>query len=43
MYFGKNVDELTMIEGAFLAGLVRSPSGYDPIRRPSGAAPASSR
>ena len=22
-----------MIEGAFLAGLVRSPSGYDPIRK----------
>jgi penicillin-binding protein 1A len=34
VYFGKNVGELTMIEGAFLAGLVRSPSGYDPIRRP---------
>ena len=33
IYFGKNVGELTMIEGAFLAGLVRSPSGYDPIRR----------
>ena len=34
VYFGKNVEELTMIEGAFLAGLVRSPSGYDPIRNP---------
>jgi membrane peptidoglycan carboxypeptidase len=33
-YFGKNVEELTMIEGAFLAGLVRSPSGYDPIGNP---------
>jgi penicillin-binding protein 1A len=33
IYFGKNVGELTMVEGAFLAGLVRSPSGYDPIRR----------
>jgi membrane peptidoglycan carboxypeptidase len=32
VYFGKNVDGLTMIEGAFLAGLVRSPSGFDPIR-----------
>jgi len=32
VYFGKNVGELTMIEGGFLAGLVRSPSGYDPIR-----------
>lgn len=34
VYFGKNVEELEMIEGAFLAGLIRSPSGYDPIRRP---------
>ena len=33
-YFGKNVQDLTMIEGAFLAGLVRSPSGYDPINNP---------
>jgi membrane peptidoglycan carboxypeptidase len=32
VYFGKNVGELTMIQGAFLAGLVRSPSGFDPIR-----------
>ncbi len=34
VYFGKNVEDLTMIEGAFLAGLVQSPSGYDPIRHP---------
>ena len=34
VYFGKSVDELTLLEGAFLAGLVRSPSGYDPIRNP---------
>ncbi len=34
IYFGKPASELTMIEGAFLAGLIRSPSGYDPIRRP---------
>lgn len=34
VYFGKNVEELDMIDGAFLAGLIRSPSGYDPIRRP---------
>ena len=34
VYFGKNVEQLDMIEGAFLAGLIRSPSGYDPIRRP---------
>ncbi|MEA3185928.1 MAG: penicillin-binding protein, partial [Ilumatobacteraceae bacterium] len=32
VYFGKNAGDLTMLEGAFLAGLVRSPSGFDPIR-----------
>jgi penicillin-binding protein 1A len=32
VYFGKNVSDLSMVEGAFLAGLVRSPSGFDPIR-----------
>ncbi len=34
VYYGKSVSDLTMIEGAFLAGLVRSPTGYDPFRRP---------
>lgn len=34
VYFGKNVEQLDTIEAAFLAGLIRSPSGYDPIRRP---------
>jgi len=34
VYFGKSVDQLTTLEGAFLFGLVRSPSGYDPIRNP---------
>jgi penicillin-binding protein 1A len=34
VYFGKRVDQLNIIEGAFLAGLIRSPSGFDPIRRP---------
>jgi penicillin-binding protein 1A len=34
VYFGKTVDELTFIEAAFLAGLVRSPSGYDPVIHP---------
>jgi penicillin-binding protein 1A len=33
-YFAKQVGELTLIEAAFLAGLVRSPSGYDPINNP---------
>jgi len=32
VYFGKDAKDLTLVEGAFLAGLVRSPSGYDPIR-----------
>lgn len=34
VYFGKKVEQLSMVEGGFLAGLVRSPSGYDPIRNP---------
>jgi len=33
-YFGKQVADLSLIEAAFLAGLVRSPSGYDPISNP---------
>jgi len=33
-YFGKPVERLSLVEGAFLAGLIRSPMGYDPIRRP---------
>ena len=33
VYFGKSASELTMIEGAFLAGLVRSPSSLDPITK----------
>jgi len=33
-YFGKSVDQLTMIEGGFLGGLIRNPVGYDPILRP---------
>jgi len=33
-YFAKTVDQLSFIEAAFLAGLVRSPSGYDPITEP---------
>ena len=31
---GKNALDLTFIESAFLAGLVRSPSGFDPINNP---------
>ena len=33
-YFGKRAVDLTFIESAFLAGLVRSPSGFDPINEP---------
>ena len=33
-YFGKTADDLSFIESAFLAGLVRSPSGFDPINEP---------
>jgi penicillin-binding protein 1A len=33
-YFGKNVDQLDLWEGVFLAGLIRNPSGYDPIAHP---------
>lgn len=32
-YFGVRVEDLTLVQGAFLAGLIRSPSGYDPFRR----------
>ena len=34
VYFGKSVGELTLVEGAFLAGLIQAPTSYDPIRRP---------
>ena len=30
-YFGKHTADLTFVESAFLAGLVQSPSAYDPI------------
>lgn len=33
-YFGKPVQQLTLIEAAFLAGLVQAPSSYDPIINP---------
>ncbi len=34
VYFGKSVSELTLVDGAFLAGLIQAPTSYDPIRRP---------
>lgn len=35
VYFGKDVDELTIEEGTFLVGMVRAPSAYDPIKNRS--------
>ncbi|NDF69235.1 MAG: LLM class flavin-dependent oxidoreductase, partial [Actinobacteria bacterium] len=35
VYFGKDVKDLTIEEGAFLVGLVRAPSAYDPINNRS--------
>ncbi len=32
-YFGKDVEQLDLLEGAFLAGMIRNPAGYDPIYR----------
>jgi membrane peptidoglycan carboxypeptidase len=34
VYFGKSIEQLTMIEGAFLGGLIRNPTDYDPFVRP---------
>lgn len=36
-YFNKNLDELTIAEAAFLAGLPKAPSNYDPSRQPAAA------
>jgi len=33
-YFGTNAKDLTWLQGATLAGLVKNPSGYDPINNP---------
>jgi membrane peptidoglycan carboxypeptidase len=33
-YFGTNAKDLTLLQGATLAGLVRNPSGYDPLTSP---------
>src|SRR3954447_20156100 len=33
-YFGTNAKDLTLLQGATLAGLVKNPSGYDPISNP---------
>ncbi|MGB9867885.1 MAG: transglycosylase domain-containing protein [Bacillota bacterium] len=36
-YFNKDVSELTLAEGAFLAGIIQAPSAYDPYTRFSAA------
>ncbi len=33
-YWGKAAKDLTVEDGAFLAGLIRNPVGYDPFKRP---------
>jgi membrane peptidoglycan carboxypeptidase len=33
-YFGTNAKDLTLVQGATLAGLVKNPTGYDPITNP---------
>ena len=34
VYFGVPVEQLNLVQGAFLAGLIQAPTSYDPIRRP---------
>ncbi len=36
-YFNKSVEQLGLVEGAMLAGLIANPSGYDPILHPQAA------
>ncbi len=36
-YFNKSLDELTLSEAAYLAGLPKAPNNYHPIRRPQAA------
>lgn len=36
-YFGKPVDQLTVAEGALLAGVIQAPGDYDPRRNPDAA------
>ena len=37
-YFGKNASQLNLSEAAVLAGLIRSPNRFSPLRNPEGAA-----
>jgi penicillin-binding protein 1A len=38
MYFGKNASKLNLSEAALLAGLIRSPNRFSPLKNPEGAA-----
>lgn len=38
IYFGKNASKLNLSEAALLAGLIRSPNRFSPLRNPEGAA-----
>jgi len=37
-YFGKSLDELTVAEAAYIAGLPKAPNNYNPLRFPQAAA-----
>ena len=36
-YFDKSLNDLTLAEAAFLAGLPKAPNNYHPVRRPEAA------
>src|SRR2546428_10601893 len=38
LYFGKNASKLNLSEAALLAGLIRSPNRFSPLKNPQGAA-----
>src|SRR5437762_4837524 len=38
MYFGKNASKLNLAEAALLAGVIRSPNRFSPLKNPEGAA-----
>jgi len=38
LYFGKNASKLNLSEAALLAGLIRSPNRFSPLKNPEGAA-----
>ena len=42
-YFGKNASKLNLSEAALLAGLIRSPNRFSPLKNPEGAADPAQR